>query len=735
MKSISFFSKYIVRTPTFSYDEVDKVLSSLSCFEQIISNSIFAEAIFIASQSLYKRIYQQNIGKMTKEDIDRIQLSIVKYFSRMSVRSTPFGLFAACSVGGFSSGNSFTIKKDVSRVIRLDHSVLCKIAEVITSPENCADNHIMYYPNTSLYRVFGNKARYVEPSQGKEGGRQYLLEEIILTDYLIDVLNSCHDGASLVELSNMIKNKYGTDYTESIEFLHDLVRSKIIVPELYYSVTGDDYLNRIINLPFLRNTRIKKTLNSIKWHTLNDESGIVAYTKIQKKLSSIGWEKIDDNLIQIDLVRSSKDFLIGEKLQNDIKEVFYLLRSISPKKNLHRTMEQFKNKFSEVYQLQEIPLVLALDPDIGIGYPVGATRATQSSMMDYVEFPNLNNENETSNIVNRFLENNIAKTIAENQKEIDLTSIFNKIRIDEDDLLAQCPEYSSFFTKIRPFILNNSGEVIIELSSFHGNSALNIINRFAHTSPEIMTICKEIASWENNLGGKDSIIAEIVHLPEDRVGNVTYRPLLRDYEIPYISSASTSRDCTLNIEDLYISIVNNRLKIRSKRLNKWVIPRLSNAHNFVYSKLPIYRFLCDYQSEISDIQAFSPKPSNLKSSTFFPRLKYKNIILSLASWHVDKKDFEHIFDINDDCDLLFQISQWRKHNNIPNRILLCQGDNELYVNLSIPKSIRAFISSVKKSSSFLIKEFSYPNTTPAIMDENGKRYCGEVFVFLKIKDN
>ncbi len=171
----------------------------------------------------------------------------------------------------------------------------------------------MYYPNTSLYRVFGNKARYIEPSQGKELGRQYLLEEIILTDYLIDVLNSCHDGASLVELSNMIKNKYGTDSTESIEFLHDLVRSKIIVPELYYSVTGDDYLNRIINLPFLKNTRIKKTLNSIKWHTLNDESGIVAYTNIQKELSSIGWEKIDDNLIQIDLVRSSKDFFYWRK--------------------------------------------------------------------------------------------------------------------------------------------------------------------------------------------------------------------------------------------------------------------------------------------------------------------------------------------------------------------------------------------------------------------------------------
>ena len=118
-------------------------------------------------------------------------------------------------------------------------------------------------------------------------------------------------------------------------------------------------------------------------------------------------------------------------------------------------------------------------------------------------------------------------------------------------LLAQCPEYSSFFTKIRPFILNNSGEVIIELSSFHGNSALNIINRFAHTSPEIMTICKEIASWENNLGGKDSIIAEIVHLPEDRVGNVTYRPLLRDYEIPlYIFSINKS-GFALSISKIY----------------------------------------------------------------------------------------------------------------------------------------------------------------------------------------
>ena len=127
MSKLSFFSRFVVRTPAFPCNEIDQILSSPNCFSVIIENPDFAEAVYIASQSLYNKIYQGNNANKAEKDIKRIQSSIVKYFSRMCMRSTPFGLFAACSIGRFSSENQFFIKSKVSRVARLDHSVLCKL--------------------------------------------------------------------------------------------------------------------------------------------------------------------------------------------------------------------------------------------------------------------------------------------------------------------------------------------------------------------------------------------------------------------------------------------------------------------------------------------------------------------------------------------------------------------------------------------------------------------------------
>lgn len=734
MSKLSFFSRFVVRTPAFPCNEIDQILSSPNCFSVIIENPDFAEAVYIASQSLYNKIYQGNNANKAEKDIKRIQSSIVKYFSRMCMRSTPFGLFAACSIGRFSSENQFFIKSKVSRVARLDHSVLCKLLDFVVNSEDASNSKINFFTNTSLYQISAHKARYIEPSQFEEFKRQYLWEEILLTPYLKDVLILCREGTTLSILSDFIEKKYGIEATEAMHYLHELVSSKIIVPELYHVVTGKDYLSRIIDLPIESEGLLKKTLYSLKQNLLNTKSVIILHSSIQKELKAIGLESSGNNLIQIDLVRNTSEFFIGEEIQRQITEVFYLLSAISPEKQQNKTMEDFKRKFTEVYQTQEVPLVLALDPDLGIGYPVGETRVFQSSILDYVKFPWQNAEKKSTAEIKRFLENEVYKNASKDMMELDVTDVLESLRNDDKNSIIRPLSHETFFTKIKLLRRENSGDLLIELSSFQGSSALNLINRFAHTSDEMMDLCEEIAFWENGMNDGSCLIAEIAHLPEDRTGNVVYRPLLRRYEIPYISCSSASFSDTLGIEDLYISIVNNKLRIRSKRLNKWIIPRLSNAHNFAISKLPIYRFLCDSQFESSDIRAFFPKPSSMMSSSFIPRIRYKNILLSLATWRINKKDIEHIINIEDEQCLLYQVTQWREANNIPSRILLCQGDNELYVNLSIPNSIRAFLDSIKTDNSFVIKEFSYPNSKSAIRDENGKSYQGEIFMFFKMTE-
>src|SRR5256884_9919165 len=69
--------------------------------------------------------------------------------------------------------------------------------------------------------------------------------------------------------------------------------------------------------------------------------------------------------------------------------------------------------------------------------------------------------------------------------------------------------------------------------------------------------------------------AEVVHLPEGRVGNILSRPVLRGYEIPYLGRSGAPAARQLPLSDLLVSVQGERIVLRSRRLGRDVIPRVS----------------------------------------------------------------------------------------------------------------------------------------------------------------
>ena len=78
------------------------------------------------------------------------------------------------------------------------------------------------------------------------------------------------------------------------------------------------------------------------------------------------------------------------------------------------------------------------------------------------------------------------------------------------------------------------------------------------------------------------IFAEIVHLPQGRIGNILARPVLREHEIPFLGrSGAPPRAARSRSPTCGSRCAGQRIVLRSARLGREVIPRLTTAHNFV----------------------------------------------------------------------------------------------------------------------------------------------------------
>ena len=67
--------------------------------------------------------------------------------------------------------------------------------------------------------------------------------------------------------------------------------------------------------------------------------------------------------------------------------------------------------------------------------------------------------------------------------------------------------------------------------------------------------------------------------PAMGVANVVHRRPLRRYEIPIVGRSGMSSDRLLRLEDLLVTVRDGAICLRSRRLGRRVVPRLTCAHN------------------------------------------------------------------------------------------------------------------------------------------------------------
>lgn len=707
-----FFEEFVVRTPLFSYKTFIQRLSkdniSDSELKKIYSDVFFQEAVYLASPALYKELRKFFLSEkeLSQKDQSRLKNTLLKYYSRISSRCTPFGLFAGVGVGKFNKDVSLLSEIDSSdnniiRDTKLDMHFLVLLSQHFAKIPEIKEK-LLYFPNTSIYKV-RDKIRYTE-YEYNHGRRQYIVSTVLLSKELEEILEFSEKGKTISQITNILVKKNFSE-EEVKEFIGELIDNQVLLSELEPHVSGGDFLSTLISL--LKDKKIDKyAMLSTIWSKLetldkNLSNDVQLYHEIESLIKSFHIEYESKFLFQTDLYHQNK-IELPNHWKKELKTGISFLNKITPV-NKQTYLEGFKKAFIERFNKEEVPLLYVLDTEIGIGYRQDIVAKGVHPYLEDLKMPISKIKQELHiklNPIQILLNQKLQEVQLEDTTIIKLT--------DED-----CSDYKENWEDI-PDTLSISAEIITEnkeeklvLQGYRGSSAANILARFYSDKSEIQDVSKKIAEKEAELN-PGYILAEILHLPDARIGNIIRRPTLRSYEIPYLAQSILSKENQISVDDLYVSVRENKIVLRSKKLNKEIKPYLTNSHNYSSNSLPVYHFLCDLHSQ--DVRPrLQFDWGDLKHLyNFFPRIEYKNIILSKAKWKVIEKEFEQLHEIKDDkTKFLSKTHSWREKRKIPVWVQWVRDDNTLTLNLENYDMLKLFVQIGRKEKTLLIEEFLY----------------------------
>jgi len=224
----------------------------------------------------------------------------------------------------------------------------------------------------------------------------------------------------------------------------------------------------------------------------------------------------------------------------------------------------------------------------------------------------------------------------------------------------------------------------------------------------------------------DKLTAEIVHIPEDRTGNILKRPPLRNFEIPYLANSSAAATHKLLPADLWVTIRENQVILFSKKHKKEIIPFLSNAHNYITHALPCYQFLAELHQEYFETIANFSWGNLLSHYTYFPRVYYQEVLLSKETWIIRETELEKkkVLSVKD-------IKNFAKDMNLPQYINWVNGDNTLVLDLENTYCQQIFLDVVKKYKKVTFEEFLFENQS-AVTDSLNDNYANQIILSYKI---
>jgi thiopeptide-type bacteriocin biosynthesis protein len=663
---------------------------------QIVARPEVLEALYVASPDLEESLdvwrHSPDSGRGR-----RVERALVRYFSRMTSRATPFGLFAGITAGRIADETRLLLADRPSsrRHTRLDMNYLWTAVGEWALEPSLKRAHT-YRPNSSLYRV-ADRFHYVE-ERIDNGRRAHYLTAVDSSGLLDTAIEQSRDGVGFAELAEKLAGVDGASPAEAGEFVEELIDNQLLVPDFGPALTGPDPLLGLIEqleaLPEAGGltSRLKGVAEQLE---AIDKVGLGVtpqrYRALVGELDQLTTRPTFGRYFQVDLIKPASQATLGPDFINHVTRGVELLRRLATAPA--GPLDDFRARFVERYDRREVPLAQALDEEVGIGFNFGDRNATPQPDAEGLEDPG-HRAFETGDAFDAartsFLMGKVLDAQARGAEEIAL---------DADDLkslAASEPAPLPAAFAVLALIIRQGGEkdYRVELRNVTGPSGANLLGRFCQAEPELRVLVNEHLRAEERQYA-DAVLAEVVYLPEERLGNVICRPLLREFEIPYLGRSGAPADRQIPLTDLLISVSGDRIVLRSKRLGREVEPRLTSAHNFYLRRnLAVYRFLCSLQRQ-KTAQWFGWRWGPLQDLAYLPRVSAGRLILSRARWRVSADELLPLGGA-EPAAAFAAFQKWRAARGLPRHAALVDADRVLPFDFDNVLSVEMFLDLLGK---------------------------------------
>jgi len=674
------------------------------------------ESLLVASPSLRQRsqLVKQSADASSKEV--KTHLSLMKYFSRMCYRSTPFGLFAGVSWGmidrsataGAPSGIVLCGRERYRRVSRIDMGIVADLgAKLLADPDT--RRGLRYCTNPTLYKT-GSRWQYVE-SRSHVGPAQFAMSTVESTpwlDSLFSMLDERNDDALYEDIVHFMTIAAPDTSREEIEeFIESLLQNNLLLTNLQPALTGGDPFNQLraalppwtaAKWPAIGNMgRLVSALNELP-------IGTAAQTivRIEAEAQSLLGQLGNKDVLQTDLLKPTQTTRVPRAVVDCVEQASKALLALLP--NPPRRLEDFCTAFVERYGTEAVPLPEVLDPDVGI--PFGSLGADELPLLAGI-FPRESVRAAAAGIATSHAEDLLTRKFEEacrrqtDEIELSESDIENLQRVRE----AATP--AAFF--VVASVVECTAEAAKVVIRWAGNtSGARILGRFCLADDALAERVRGLLQAEDNIEDPDAIHAEIVHWPGGRIGNVIARPSLRAKELIIFGRGGSSKPDQINCRDVLVHVHKRRVLLRCRKSGKRIIPRLTTAHNTDKSEIAAYRFLASLQYQDAAFATFS-WPEHLRKMSTLPRVVYKNCILAPREWRFITSDLMQLRCPREE-DRHRVIQQWRRTLRLPRFVELIDGDHCLCTDLDNPLSVECLIDEVRHQSYAILRESFLPGS-------------------------